>query len=185
MMIYMLLILSIGSLEAMTPPRATGAKRKLFERDVPSENLPMSPGKEYTTAPDTPATPYKIHTEKLAARGILPIAIQNMTDMPARIMYETAKGQAYRRLPEARHNFKESRLDAEISFREPVEIALSGVPFHRILFNRENNKLEIQEYRSVGYNPYVTIKGLTLNLSNPIIIQLKQNDKGWISIKND
>lgn len=186
--ILLSLVLLIFPLVGMEPSKS--AKRKLFERDTPLSPA-VSPTKGYTTAPDTPATPYKAYVEKLAARNILPIAVFNTSNMPAMVTYETAKGQAHRMLPSSLKDFKKSRLDAEVSFREPITIAPNEGRFHRILLNRENNKLEIQEYRPAAQSEFETIGDIPLNLANPIIIQLvdKQDARGGkffgIHIKND
>jgi hypothetical protein len=178
----LLLGLPVVSLMGMEKPRS--AKRRLFEQEIPT--TPTKKVAENVSVPDTrhatPGTPYIERKKKLTAQGIIPLAVQNMSEKPVIVAYHTPKGPTHRLLTASKENFVESRLDDEVSFKHGfLTLMPTGEHFQRLALEK-GNKLKIEQYMETAHgNGFVTIGDVSIDDAKPLLIQLqtRKDDKGF------
>lgn len=175
----LLLGLPIVTLVGMEKPRS--AKRRLFEQETPT--TPTKKVVENVSVPDTrpatPGTPYTERKKKLAGQGIIPLAVQNMSEKPVIVAYHTSKGPTHRLLTASKENFVQSRLDDEVFFKYgPLTLMPTGEHFQRLALER-GNKLRIEQYMETSHGDgFVMIGDVSIDDAKPLLIQLQTRKDG-------
>ena len=194
-LILFFLIAPMGLILGMDKPR--GAKRKLFNELIESaqkENQAANQGTPQKkvvgspdvpdTRPETPGTPDTVRRERLASRGAIQLAVQNMSNKPVMVTYAGSKGSTFSMLAPAKVDFTKSRLDALVSFKHAsLTLAPTGEHFMRLVLDKkEPNKLVLEQYMETEHgNGFAPIGDLKVDHTKPVLVQLhtRLNDSGF------
>lgn len=180
-----LLGLPMVALMGLEIPR--NAKRRLFQEETQTtpikkvvENVPVP-----VTRLDTPGTPYNERKKRLVAQGVIPLAVQNMSEKPVMVTYYTSKGATHRLLSTPKEDFVKSRLDDDVSFKYGfLTLVPTGEDFKRLSLEKMNkgNKLKIEQYMETPHvTGFMAVGDVVIDDTKPLLIQLqtRKDDKGF------